>query len=153
VAVKVGAYDRRMRVRGKRRREFHVEPVSAPWIELEQHRAVGVHRHVRVTLVGREVGAWNGYTEVFTSADLSRLADALERAADGDAVDVELGTLAEQLRLIHTGQGSLVLELRGELRPWYREETKEVARFELEAEADELRQAARNLRSEVQEWL
>ena len=104
-----------------------------------------------MTLVAHEIGAWNGFTELFTLADLRRLADALERAADGDAVDVKLGPPAEQLRLRHTGHGSLVLELRGDLRPWYWEETNEVARFELEADADELRQAARHLRLEMQE--
>jgi hypothetical protein len=143
-----------VRVRGKRRRELHVEPVRAPWYEVEEpHRIVGVHRHVRVTLVGREIGAWNGYTESLTAADLHRLADWLEQAADGDTVDVELGPPGERHRFTHAGHGSLVLELRGELRPWDWVEARDVVRFELEADPKELRRAGRDLRAELQAWV
>jgi hypothetical protein len=114
-------------------------------------RVVGVHRHVRVTLVGRDVGAWNGFSERVTAADLFRLADWLEQSADGVASTVELGR--ERLRLEHRGEGSLVVELRGELRPWYWEEPAEVVHFELQVEPADFREAARELRAELETWL
>jgi hypothetical protein len=85
--------------------------MRAPWIEaVHPHRVVGVHRHVRVTLVGRDVGAWNGYTERLTAVDLRRLADWLEEAADGAASTLLLGRTGE-LR-------EAARELRTELKAW-----------------------------------
>ena len=141
-----------MRLRGKKRREFHVHPERAPWVESETDRVVGVHRHVRITLVGREVGAYNGFTESVTSADLIRLAEWLEEAADGTTSTVELGRADEGVILGHQGQGSLLAELRGELRPWYWDEPAEVVQFKLQVEAEELRRGARDLRAEVEAW-
>jgi hypothetical protein len=142
-----------VRLRGKKRREFQVHPESSPWIEDETNRVVGVHRHVRVTVVGREVGAYNGFTERVTTADLFRLAEWLEDAAAGGMSTVELGTADEGVRLEHSGLGSLVAELRGELRPWYWDEPADVVQFKLEVEPEELRQGARDLRGELEAWL
>ena len=147
------AYHRDMRLRGRQRREFQIELVRAPWIEHPTNRVAGVHRHVRVTLVGREVGAWNGYTERVTASDVRRLTDWLEEAAGGASTSIELGTADERLCLAQTGEGSLVIELRGELRPWYSEETPEVMQFGLQVEPAHLRDAARDLRAELQAWL
>jgi hypothetical protein len=141
-----------MQIEGKRRRELHVEPTRAPWLDA-QNRVVGVHRQVRITVVGTEVGAWNAFSESLTAADLRRLADWLEQAAFGDNDAVELGGGDERLRLTCAGSGSVVVELRGELRPWCSEESTGVARFELEVEPEALRKAARDLRTEVKAWL
>ena len=141
-----------MRLRGKKRREFQVHPERAPWIESETDRVVGVHRHVRITLVGREVGAYNGFTESVTSADLIRLAEWLDEAADGTTSTVELGTADEGVLLKHQGEGALLAELRGELRPWHLDEPAEVVHFELQVEPEELRRGARDLRAEVKAW-
>ena len=141
-----------MRLRGKKRREFQVHPERAPWIESETDRVVGEHRHVRITLVGREVGAYNGFTESVTPADLIRLAEWLEEAADGTTSTVELGRADEGVLLKHQGQGSLLAELRGELRPWHWDEPAEVVHFKLQVEAEELRRGARDLRAEVEAW-
>jgi hypothetical protein len=142
-----------VRLRGRKRREFQVDLARAPWIEYATNRVVGVHRHVRVTLVGREVGAWNGYTEQLTATDVRRLADWLEEVADGAATSVEVGPADGLLRLEHNGGGSLVAELRGELRPWYWEEPREVVQFTLQVEPEQLREAARHLGAELEEWL
>lgn len=142
----------RVRLQGRKRRELHVKPERAPWIEYGADQVVGVHRHVVVTVVAREVGAYNGSTERIAAADLLRLSDWLEEAADGSVSTVELGTADEGVRLEHRGEGSLVAELRGELRPWYWEEQAEVVQFTLEVEPEELRQAARELRVELEGW-
>jgi hypothetical protein len=146
------AYHRGVRLQGKKRREFHVYPERAPWIEYPTNRVVGVHRHVRVTVVGREVGAYNGFTERITAADLLRLAEWLAQAADGAMSTVELGAADEGIRLEHRGGGSLVAELRGELRPWYRDEAAQVVQFKLEVEPEELRRGAHELRAELEAW-
>jgi hypothetical protein len=114
---------------------------------------VGDHRHVVVTVVGREVGAYNGVTECIAAVDLLRLSEWLDEAADGALSTVELGTADEGVRLEHRGQGSLVAELRGELRPWYWEEQQtKVVQFELEVEPKELRRGADELRAELDRW-
>jgi hypothetical protein len=84
---------------------------------------------------------------------LRRLADWLEEAADGTTSTVLLGPADERLRLEHRGSGSLVVELRGELRPWYWEEPAESVQFELQVEPGELREAARELHKELKAWL
>jgi hypothetical protein len=142
-----------VRLRGKKRREIQVHPERAPWIEYPTDRVVGVHRHVRVTLVGREVGAYNGFTERVTTADLFRLAEWLEEAANGAMSTVDLGTADEGVRLEHRGHGSLVAELRGELRPWYWDAPADAVQFKLQVEPEELRQGARDLRGELETWL
>jgi hypothetical protein len=111
-----------------------------------------VHRHVRVTAVGREVGAYNDFSGRVTALDLSRLADWLEHAADGGTSTVELGPAEGHLRLEHRRGGSLVVELRGELRPWYWDEPAEVVQFRLQVEPEELRRGARELRAELEAW-
>jgi len=146
------AYHRGVRLRGKKRREFQVHPEHAPWIESETGRVVDVHRHVRITLVGGEVGAYNGFIESVTPADLIRLAEWLEEAADGTTSTIELGTADEGVLLKHQGEGSLRAELRGELRPWHWEESAEVAHFKMQVEAEELRRGAHDLRGEVEAW-
>lgn len=129
---------------------MYVTPERAPWIEDGQ--IVAVHQHVRVSVVGREVGAYNGITERIAAADLLRLSDWLEAAADGAISTVELGTASEGVRFEYRGEGSLVAELRGELRPWYWEEQAEVVQFKLEVEPQELRRGARELRTELERW-
>ena len=111
-----------------------------------------MHGHVRVTVVGCEVDAYNGFTECVTTAHLCRLAEWLEEAADGALSAVEFGTAEEGVRLEHKGHGFLVAELRGELRPWYWEEPADVVQFKLQVEPEELRQGARELRAELEAW-
>jgi hypothetical protein len=115
---------------------------------------VSEHRHVVVSVVGREVGAYNGFTECIAAVDLLRLSDWLDGAADGATSTVELGTANEGVRLEYRGDGSVVAELRGELRPWHWEERQqaEVVQFELEVEPEELRRGADELRSELEQW-
>lgn len=98
------------------------------------------------------MGAYNGFTESVTSADLIRLAEWLEEAADGTTSTVELGTAHEGVLLKHQGEGWLLAELRGELRPWHWDEQAEVVRFELQVEPEELRRGAHDLRAEVEGW-
>ena len=102
--------------------------------------------------MGREVGAYNGFTESVTSADLIRLAEWLEDAADGTTSTVELGTTDEGVLLKHQGAGSLLAELRGELRPWHWDEPAEVVEFKLKVEPEELRRGAHDLRAELEAW-
>ena len=102
--------------------------------------------------MGREVGAYNGFTESVTSADLIRLAEWLEEAPAGTTSTVELGTAAEGVLLKHQGEGALLAELRGELRPWHLDEPAEVVQFKLQVEPEELRRGARDLRAEVKAW-
>ena len=100
--------------------------------------------------MGREVGSYNGFTESFASADLIRLAEWLEAAADGTTSTVELGTADEGVLLKHQGGGSLLAELRGELRPLHWDEPADVVEFKLQVEPEELRRGARDLRAEVE---
>ena len=102
--------------------------------------------------MAREVGAYNGFTESVTSADLIRLAEWLEEAADGTTSTVELGTADEGVLLKHHGEGSVLAELRGELRPWHWDEPAEVVEFKLQVEPEELRQGAHDVRAEVEAW-
>ena len=130
-----------------------MRPERAPWIEHGTDRVVSEHRHVVVSVVGREVGAYNGFTEGMGAVDLLRLSDWLDEAADGAMSTVELGTADEGVRLEHRGEGSLVAELRGELRPWHWEERQaEVVQFKLEVEPEELRRGAHELRDELERW-
>jgi hypothetical protein len=145
------AYHRGVRLRGKKGREFQIHPERALWTD-PTDRVVGVHRHVRVTVVGREVGAYNGFTEQVTAGQLLRVADWLEAAATGATSTVEIGTADEGVRLEHRGEGSLMAELRGELRPWYLAEPAEVVQFKLQVEPQELRRGARELRAELEAW-
>ena len=142
-------YDRGVRLRGKMRRELHVVPECSPWLD-PADRVVGVLRQVRVTVVSREVGAYNGFTEHITPAQLARVPEWLEETARGATGTLELGTPDEGARLEHQGEGLLVAELRGELRPWWWEEPAEVVYFELWVEAVELLRAARDLRAELE---
>ena len=104
-------------------------------------------------MVGPEVGAYNGFSERLVAADLRHLADWLEQTADQATGSVQLGPADEGIRLEHRGEGSLVVELRGELRPWYWEEPAEVVEFKLEVDAADLLQAALDLREELEAWL
>ena len=115
---------------------------------------VSEHRHVVVSVVGREVVPITDSPSAIAAVDLLRLSDGLDAAADGATSTVELGTANEGVPLEHRGDGSLVAELRGELRPWHWEEGRqaEVVQFELEVEPEELRRGADELRDELEQW-
>jgi len=132
---------RRVRLRSAQAISVDVQK-NRPGVGRKQNREGSDADDVRVTIVGREVGAYNRFSEHVTAAQLLRVSEWT----------VEIGAADEGVHLEQRGDGSLMVELRGELRRGYWDEPAEVIQFKLQVEPQELRRGARELRAELEGW-